>query len=136
MAQPTAQRRRRRLRLAIAATDNSSVGREGSPLSRRPTRAPVSAFRDGVCCSVGPGRARAHPWALAWAGPPGQDGTCWVVSHGALALVRKASCLRLPPRHELAEADGLRAFLHVVNAYRRRATLGLSEQPELAGLHV
>jgi hypothetical protein len=35
--------------------------------------------------------------------------------------------LRLPPRIELAVADGLAAFLQVVNDYRHGAGLGLNE---------
>src|SRR5207245_4699503 len=41
-----------------------------------------------------------------------------------------------PPRRELLEADGLRAFFGVVNAYRRRPTLGLDEQPDIARIDV
>jgi len=41
---------------------------------------------------------------------------------------------RLPPWRELVEADGLVAFLGVLNTYRRRGTLGLADQPDLAGL--
>jgi hypothetical protein len=54
-------------------------------------------------------------------------------------LIREEACItwhRSPPRQELAEADGMRAFRRVVNAYRRRDTLALSKQPELAVLKV
>ena len=42
----------------------------------------------------------------------------------------------LPPRQELAEADGLWAFVHVLNAYRRRETLALAEQQDLTRIQV
>ena len=58
----------------------------------------------------------AAPFALPWLDPPAEHGTLQLLAF----LVQKIACnvtwLRLPPRHELAEADGLRAFLRVLNA--------------------
>jgi hypothetical protein len=70
------------------------------------------------------------------AGPSGGTRVLQLGKHVARKLARSVVWLRLPPRAELAEADGLRAFFHVLGQYRRTATLGLADQPDLAGLHV
>ena len=78
----------------------------------------------------------ATPFALPWLDPPAEHGALKLLAFLAQKVVRNVTWRRLPPRHELAEADGLRAFVRVVNAYRSRETLGLSEQPELAGVRI
>ena len=78
----------------------------------------------------------ATPFALPWLDPPAEHGALKLLAFLTQKLARNITWRRLPPRHELAEADGLRAFVRVVNAYRSHETLGLSEQPELAGLRV
>jgi hypothetical protein len=44
--------------------------------------------------------------------------------------------IRLPPRTELAEANGLRAFIRVLREYARGEALGVSQQPDLAEILV
>src|SRR6266851_692320 len=78
----------------------------------------------------------ATPFALPWLDPPAEHGALRLLAFIGQKLARSVTWLRLPPRVELAEADGLRAFLRVINDYRRTAALGLSEQTDLAGLHV
>src|SRR5712692_2669052 len=80
--------------------------------------------------------ALATPFALPWLDPPAEHGALRLLAFFGQKIGRNMTWLRLPPRAELAEADGLRAFLRVVNDYRRTAALGLEEQPDLAGLHV
>ena len=78
----------------------------------------------------------ATPFALPWLDPPAEHGLLKL----AVFLGRKVAgtspgtaCRR---GRTAVEANGLRAFLRVVNAYRRRETLGCAEQPDLAGLTV
>ena len=78
----------------------------------------------------------ATPFALPWLDPPAEHGALRLLAFLAQKVVRNVTWRRLPPRHELAEADGLRAFWRVVNAYRSRETLGLVDQPDLAGLRI
>src|SRR5216683_263589 len=78
----------------------------------------------------------AAPFAVPWLDPPAEHGALLLLAFLGQKVVRSVTWLRLPPRAELAEADGLRAFLRVVFAYRRTAALGLEEQPDLARLHV
>src|SRR6266581_1539878 len=68
----------------------------------------------------------ATPFALPWLDPPAEHGALRLCAHMAQKLARSVLWLRLPPRGELAEADGLRAFLLVLGQYRRTATLGLA----------
>jgi len=72
------------------------------------------------------------PFALWFLNPPAEYGLWRLVAFLAVKLWRNTTWRRLPPRHELAEANGLRAFLRVINNYRRRETLGLADQPDLA----
>jgi len=74
--------------------------------------------------------------APAWLDPPAEHGVLKLLAFLAQKVARNITWRRLPPRHELAEADGLGVFFRVVDAYRSRKTLGLAEQPELAGLQV
>jgi hypothetical protein len=76
------------------------------------------------------------PFALPWLDPPAEHGLAKMCAHFARVVSRNVMWTGIPPRRELLEADGLRAFLGVVNAYRRRATLGLDEQPDLARIDV
>jgi hypothetical protein len=78
----------------------------------------------------------ATPFALPWLDPPAEHGALRLLAYLFRKVVRNATWARLPPWHELAEADGLRAFIGVLNHYRRRETLGVSEQPELATLRI
>src|SRR5258706_263477 len=61
----------------------------------------------------------ATPFALPWLDPPAEHGALKLCAHMAQKLARSMLWLRLPPRAELAEADGLRAFLRVLGQYRR-----------------
>lgn len=76
------------------------------------------------------------PFALPWLDPPAEHGAMLLLAFLARKIVRNCTWRRFPPRNELAEADGLLAFLRVVNAYRRRETLGLEEQHDLARIEV
>jgi hypothetical protein len=80
--------------------------------------------------------ALAAPFALPWLDPPAEHGAVRCNTYLLRRLARNVTWTRLPPRRELLEADGLRAFLGVVNQYRRRDTLGLDEQPDLARVDV
>ena len=60
------------------------------------------------------------PFALPWLDPPAEHGAVRLLAFLARKVARNVSWVRLPPRRELLEADGLRAFLQVVNAYRQR----------------
>lgn len=78
----------------------------------------------------------ATPFALPWLDPPAEHGFLQLAKFLARKVSQNATWTRLPPRRELAEAEGLLAFLRVINAYRRRETLSLAEQQDLAGLDV
>jgi hypothetical protein len=78
----------------------------------------------------------ATPFALPWLDPPAEHGALRLLAFLGQKVMRNVTWLRLPPRSELAEADGLRAFLRVVNDYRRTSALSLLEQPDLAHLRV
>jgi hypothetical protein len=78
----------------------------------------------------------ATPFALPWLDPPAEYGALKLLAFIAQKLARSVLWLRLPPCHELAEADRLLAFLRVVWQYRRTAALGLVEQHEVAGLRL
>ena len=77
----------------------------------------------------------ATPFALPWLDPPAEHGALLLLRHIGRNLSRM-SLRRLPPRLEMLEADGLRAFLRVWAQYRRGSPLGLAEQPDLANLQV
>src|SRR5215470_948404 len=62
--------------------------------------------------------ALAIPFALPWLDPPAEHGYAKCLSHWVRVVLRNVSWTRLPPRRELLEADGLRALLGVLNAYR------------------
>src|SRR5262245_12271670 len=66
----------------------------------------------------------ATPFALTWLDPPAEHGARCLVAFLAQKVARHVTWTRLPPWQELAVADGLIAFLGVVNHYRRRETLG------------
>jgi hypothetical protein len=76
------------------------------------------------------------PFALPWLEPPAEHGAQRLLAFLAQKFKRNVTLVRLPPWRELVEADGLCAFAGVVNGYRRRETLGIAEQPELAGLRI
>jgi biotin carboxyl carrier protein len=76
------------------------------------------------------------PFALPFLDPPAEHGALQLLTFLGRKVVRNLTSTRLPPWQELREADGLLPFLRVLNAYRRRETLGLDEQPELARLQV
>ncbi|HVQ42379.1 MAG TPA: hypothetical protein VMS54_09235 [Vicinamibacterales bacterium] len=78
----------------------------------------------------------AIPFALPFLDPPAEHGCVHSAMYIAGKVVRHVTWTRWPPRQELLEADGVAAFLAVVNAYRRRDTLGLDEQPDIADLGV
>ena len=67
---------------------------------------------------------------------PAEHGAQQVLRHLTRKVWRNVTWTCWPPRRELAEADGIRAFFGVINHYRRRETLGLDEQPDLASLRV
>ena len=69
--------------------------------------------------------ALTTPFALPWLDPPAEHGALRLLTFVAQKVGRSVVWLRLPPRHELAEADGLRAFLRVLGQYRRTTALGL-----------
>lgn len=77
----------------------------------------------------------AIPFALPWLDPPAEHGAMRLLQHIGRRLSRMP-LRRLPPRRELLEADGLRAFLRVWGQYRRGNALGLPEQQDLARLQV
>lgn len=74
----------------------------------------------------------AAPFALPWLDPPAEHGLKTAIAWLATVVWRNVTWVRLPPWAELREADGLLAFLGVLNHYRRRPALGPNEQPELA----
>jgi len=76
----------------------------------------------------------ATPLGLPFFDPPAEHGLLKLLAFMA-AKVASSVWLRLPPRRELVEADGLWAFLQVLNQYRR-STLGLPQLRELASLRV
>jgi hypothetical protein len=80
--------------------------------------------------------ALAIPFALPWLDPPAEHGAARLTAFLAQKVWRNVTWTRLPPWRELVEADGLLAFVAVLNHYRRRETLGLPDQPEIAGLEV
>jgi hypothetical protein len=78
----------------------------------------------------------AAPFALPWLDPPAEHGALRLLAFIGQKVRRSVTWLRPPPQVELADADGLWAFLGVVNDYRRTSALSLGEQSDLAGLHV
>lgn len=78
----------------------------------------------------------AVPFAMPWLDPPAEHGAQRLLAFLVGKILRNCTWTRWPPRTELLEADGLLAFLRVINAYRRHGTLGLDEQQDLAQLKV
>jgi hypothetical protein len=78
----------------------------------------------------------ALPLALPWLDPPAEHGLLKCAAFWAGRLRRNCSWTRWPPSRELLEADGLRAFFDVVNAYRRGDRLGLDDQPDLSEIRI
>jgi hypothetical protein len=78
----------------------------------------------------------AIPFALPWFEPPAEHGAVLLVKFWASKVWRNCTWTRWPPRQELLEADGLRAFLGVINSYRRGDRLGLDDQPDLSEIRI
>jgi hypothetical protein len=76
----------------------------------------------------------AIPFALTWLDPPPEHGARCFLAFLAQKLARNVTWTRLPPWHELAAADGLLAFMTVVNQYRRGDALGPADQQDLGSI--
>jgi hypothetical protein len=55
-------------------------------------------------------------FAVPWLEPPAEHGAVRLLGFLAQKVVRNVTWVRRPPWRELVEADGLRAFVSVVNA--------------------
>ena len=78
----------------------------------------------------------AMPFAMPWLNPPAEHGALKLLAFLLRNARRNLMWIRIPPRAELAEADGLHAFVRVLLAYRRGDVLVLSEQPDLVEIRV
>jgi hypothetical protein len=78
----------------------------------------------------------ATPFALPWLDPPAEHGSIKLLSFALHKAIRNLTLVRIPPWTDLAEADGLCAFIRVLAEYTRGDARGISQQPDLAELLV